>query len=83
MSVFYFGKKEVKNMKKIKEFLRKNERYIKTFVEAFASYVALNVMMTDLNSMTALEGLIVGAIGSGLSVLINKFDKNKDDEGDW
>ena len=70
-------------MKKIKEFLRKNERYIKTFVEGFTSYVALNIMMTDLSSTTALEALIVGAIGSGLSVLINKFDKNKDDEGDW
>lgn len=70
-------------MKKIKEFIRKNERYIKTFVEAFASYIAVNIMMTDLSSTTALEALLVGAIGSGLSVLINKFDKNKDDEGDW
>lgn len=70
-------------MKKVKEFLRKNERYIKTFVEGFASYIALNIMMTDLSSATALEGLFVGAIGSALSVLINKFDKNKDEEGDW
>lgn len=76
-------KKGSEKMKKIKEFLRKNERYIKTFVEAFASYVAINIMMTDLSSTTALEGLLVGAIGSGLSVLINKFDKNKEDEGDW
>lgn len=62
-------------MDKIKKFLRKNERYIKTFIEGFAGYIALNVMMIDLSSSTAIEGLIVGAIGSAISVLINKFDK--------
>lgn len=70
-------------MKKIKAFFRKNERWIKTFIEAFFSYIALNIMTTDLTSTTAIEGLIVGAIGSALSILINKLDKNKDDMEDW
>lgn len=62
-------------MKKIKEFIRKNERLIKTFFEGLCSYLALNIMTTDFSSKTAVEGLIVGAIASAMSVLINKFDR--------
>lgn len=60
-------------MKKIKEFIKKPkvERAIKTFIEAFSSYIAVNVMMTDLSSKTAIYGLIAGAIGSALSVAFN------------
>lgn len=64
-------------MKKIKEFIRKNERWIKTFAEAFISYLAINIAMTDFSSATAIEGLLLGAVASAISVLINKFDKTE------
>lgn len=49
----------------------KIERAIKTFIEAFASYIAVNIMVVDINSKTAIYGLIAGAIGSAISVLLN------------
>ena len=55
----------------MKKFLTKNERYIKTFFEGFASYIALNVATTDFSSNTAIKGLIVGAIATGFSILFN------------
>lgn len=60
-------------MERIKKWLRKPivERALKTFVQAFCSYIAINVMTTDLTSKTALYSLIAGAIGSALSVLMN------------
>ena len=56
----------------------KVERAVKTFIEVFASYIAVNVMTVDLNNKTAIYGLIAGAIGSGISVLLNirAVDKN-------
>lgn len=56
----------------IKTFLLKNERYIKTFIEAFFSYIAIHIMSLDLTSKTAISALLAGAIGSGLSVLFNR-----------
>ena len=64
-------------MKKIKEFIRKNERWIKTFFEGLFGYLALNIATTDFSSKTAIEGLLVGAVASAISVLINKFDKTE------
>lgn len=60
-------------MEKLKSFLKKNhvERALKTFVEAFASYIAINIMTTDFSSQEALKGLIVGALASAISVAIN------------
>lgn len=57
----------------MKEFLRnsKTERAIKTFIETFASYIAVNIMVVDINSKTAIYGLLAGAIGSAISVLLN------------
>lgn len=49
----------------------KVERAIKTFIEVFSSYIAVNVMTVDLTSKTAIMGLIAGAIGSAISVVIN------------
>lgn len=49
----------------------KVERAIKTFIEVFSSYIAVNVMTIDLTSKTAMYGLIAGAIGSAISVVIN------------
>lgn len=62
---------------KIKEFFKKDkvERAIKTFIEGFCSYIAMNVMMSDISDTTALKALIVGAIGSAVSVVINSLKK--------
>lgn len=62
-------------LNKIFIFYKSHERWIKTFFEAFFSYVAVNIAMTDFTSATAIEGLIVGAFASGLSVVINKLEK--------
>lgn len=69
-----------KIIEKIKIFVQKNERWIKTFFEGFIGYLALNIGNTDFSSKTALEGLILGAIASALSVVINALDKNKTKE---
>ena len=50
---------------------QKTERAIKTFIETFASYIAVNIMLVDISSKTAIYGLIAGAIGSAISVLLN------------
>lgn len=62
-----------KNKNKLLIFLKKTkvERAIKTFIEAFASYIAVNIMLVDISSKTAIYGLIAGAIGSAISVLLN------------
>lgn len=60
-------------MKKIIEFMKKPkvERAIKTFLEAFCSFIAVNIMVTDLSSKTAIYGLLAGAFGSAMSLAIN------------
>lgn len=62
-----------KNKNKLLIFLKKTkvERAIKTFIEVFSSYIAVNIMTIDLTSKTALYGLIAGAIGSAISVVLN------------
>ncbi len=70
-------------MKKIIKFLKKDkvERVIKTFIEVFASFIAVNIMTIDLNSKTAIYGLIAGAVGSALSVVFNIKKGSKINEG--
>ena len=64
-------------MKKFKtgliKFLKKPkvERAIKTFIEAFSSYIAVKIVTVDVTDKTALYGLIAGAIGSAISVILN------------
>jgi hypothetical protein len=75
-----------KMFKKIVEFVKKDkvERALKTFIEAFASYIAVNIMAADLSSMDAIKAILVGAVASALSVLINSFKKEiKDELEDW
>lgn len=50
---------------------KKIERIIKTFIEAFLSYLAVNIMNTNLSSKSALHSLFAGAIGSAICVLLN------------
>lgn len=63
----------IKLRKNVIKFLKKPrvERAIKTFVEVFSSYIAVNIMMVDLTNKTAIYGLIAGAIGSSISVVLN------------
>lgn len=74
--------KEGNFMKKIKEFLKndKVERAIKTFLEGFFSYIAYNIMTSDLSDASVIKGLIIGAIGSAISLVINSFKNNKEGE---
>ena len=75
-----------KMFKKIVEFVKKDkvERALKTFIEAFASYIAVNIMAADLSSMDAIKAILVGAVASALSVLINSFKKEiKEELEDW
>lgn len=65
-------------MKKIKEFIITHERVFKTFIEGFCSYLALNIATTDFSSGTALKGLLVGAIASAFSVILNARNKKED-----
>ena len=72
--------------KKTVEFLKmdKVERALKTFIEAFASYIAINIMATDFSSGEAIKAILVGAVASALSVLINSFKKEiKEELEDW
>lgn len=75
-----------KMYEKVIGFLKKDkvERALKTFIEAFASYIAINIMTTDFTSAEAIKAVIVGAIASALSVLINSFKKEiKEELEDW
>lgn len=58
---------------KLKKIIKKTqvERAIKTFIEVFSSYIAINIATVDITSKTAIYGLIAGGIGSALSVIIN------------
>lgn len=65
----------------MKNFIKKNERYIKTFIEAVASFIAVNIITADLNNKEALKGLIMGAIASAISVVLNISKKEKETVG--
>lgn len=55
----------------MKNIIKKNERYIKTFIEAIASFIAVNVITADLTNEEAIKGLIIGAVASAISVVVN------------
>lgn len=65
-------------MKKIILFIKANERAFKTFIEAFCSYIAINIATTDFNSGTAIKGLLIGAVASALSLVINSIKKKEE-----
>lgn len=62
----------------MKNFIKKNERYIKTFIEAVASFIAVNVITADLTNKEAIKGLIIGAVASAISVVVNMPRKEKE-----
>lgn len=53
---------------------KKIERIIKTFIEAFFSYMAVNVVNANITSKSAWYSLLAGAIGSGVCVILNFGD---------
>lgn len=53
---------------------KKIERIVKTFFEAFFSYLAVNVVSTNFSSKSAWYSLLAGAIGSAVCVLLNYGD---------
>ena len=53
---------------------KKIERIVKTFFEAFFSYLAVNIASSNFSSKSGLYSLIAGAIGSALCVLLNYGD---------
>ena len=55
----------------MKQFIKKNERYIKTFIVAVASFIAVDVITADLTNEEAIKGLIIGAVASAISVVVN------------
>lgn len=61
----------------MKKLFSKNklERIIKTFFEAFLSYIAVNLMSTNFTSKSAVYALFAGALGSAISVLLNYGEK--------
>lgn len=65
-------------MKKIILFIKANERAFKTFIEAFCSYIAINIATTDFNSETALKGLLIGGFASAISIVLNARNKKED-----
>lgn len=52
------------------------ERAFKTFIEAFFSYIAINLATTNITSKSGLYALFSGAVASAISVLIN-YKKTK------
>ena len=57
----------------MKEFLKKEpvKRAIRTFIQAAASFVAVNVVTLDLSAGEAVKGLIISAIAAGIAAAMN------------
>lgn len=46
-------------------------RAFKTFIQAFIAVISISVATTDLTNKEALKALIIGAVASGISALMN------------
>ena len=53
---------------------KKIERIVKTFFEAFLSYLAVNLVSTNFSSKSAVFSLLAGAFGSAMCVIFNYGD---------
>lgn len=53
---------------------KKIERIVKTFIEAFFSYLAVNIVSTNITSKSAWYSLLAGGIGSAVCVILNFGD---------
>ena len=57
----------------MKELLKKEpvRRAIRTFVQAAAGYVAVNVVTLDFTATNAVKGFIISAIAAGIAAAMN------------
>ena len=57
----------------MKEFLTKEpvKRGIRTFIQAAASYIAVNVVTFDFSASNAVKGFIISAIAAGIAAAMN------------
>ena len=46
-------------------------RCLKTFIQGVVAYLAVSISTTDFTDKEAVKGLIIGAIASGVSALMN------------
>ena len=49
--------------------LENSKNYIKVFISAFLSFIAVHIITTNLSSKSALHALLSGAFASAFSVL--------------
>ena len=64
----------------MKEFLKREpvRRSIRTFVQAVAGYVVVNVASLDISATNALKGFIVAAIAAGIAAVMNRDGEHND-----
>ena len=57
----------------MKEFLSKEpvRRALRTFIQAAAGYVAVNVVTLDFTASNAVKGFIISAIAAGIAAAMN------------
>ena len=46
-------------------------RCLKTFIQGIVAYLTVSISTTDFTDKEAIKGLIIGAIASGVSALMN------------
>lgn len=64
----------------MKEFLKREpvRRALRTFVQAVAGYVVVNVAALDLSATNAVKGFIVAAIAAGIAAVMNRNGEHND-----
>jgi len=63
----------------MKEFIKKEfiRRAIRTFIQAAAGYVAVNVVTLDFTAENAVKGFIISAIAAGIAAAMN-YERTED-----
>lgn len=46
-------------------------RCLKTFIQGTTAYLAITITTTDFTNKEAIKGLVIGAIASGISAVMN------------
>lgn len=65
----------------MKEFLKREpvKRALRTFVQAVAGYIVVNVVTLDFSSNNAVKGFIIAAIAAGIAAAMNINGGSNDD----
>lgn len=69
----------------MKEFLKREpvRRAIRTFIQAAAGYIVVNVMTTDFETKNAVFAFGAAAIAAGIAAVMNRGENGENDtEGD-